>query len=68
MAACRRAIVRLQAEGSIENLEDLARQSHVSRSTLSRFLRGRRVGLGTTLCILLQLRLRFDDVVHELEA
>jgi hypothetical protein len=67
LRACRRALVSAQAEGRIATLEDLAKQAHLSRDTVRRFLYGQRSSLRSALRILIVLRLRFDEVVTEVE-
>lgn len=62
LAACRRALFRLEVEGVLYGIDGVAEAARVSRSTVSRFFSGRQTSLQVTLAILAVLRLDFDDV------
>jgi transcriptional regulator with XRE-family HTH domain len=67
LVVCRRALVRRQIEGELDNMNSLARAVGVSRSTASRFFSGRSTSLAVTLRILDKLRLSFDEVAKPVE-
>src|ERR1700730_11547893 len=62
LVRCRRALVRRQVDGELDNMNSLARAVGVSRSTASRFFSGRSTSLAVTLKILSVLRLTFEEV------
>lgn len=59
---CRKALVRRQLEGELDNMTSLAVAASVSRSTASRMFSGRSVSLAALLRMLKVLRLEFDEV------
>jgi len=64
--ACRHALVRLQVDGEVKSMGQLAAKAGCSRSTASRFLAGRSPSLTTVLAILDVLNLKFDEVARPL--
>ena len=62
VSKCRSAVTRLYIDGTAPNLMAVAQLSRTSRSTLSRFLNGRRTSIATLRRILAVLRLTFDEV------
>jgi transcriptional regulator with XRE-family HTH domain len=60
--AVRVALVQRQVEGKFHTREELAQAIGCSRSTVSRFLSGRGVGVAITLKALSELDLTFDQV------
>src|SRR5262245_55384035 len=67
LGACNLALVHGQVDGNFENLLDIAKKAGVSRSTVSRFFSGRPTSLAVALCILRELRLKFDEVFTRCE-
>lgn len=67
LETCRYALVRLQVDGEVDSMGQLAAKAGCSRSTASRFLAGRSPSLKTILAILGALKLRFDDVAKPLD-
>jgi hypothetical protein len=63
--ACRQALIRRQVAGQLVSMESLAEAAGCSRSTASRFFAGRVNNLKTTLLILEQLGLHFDEVATQ---
>jgi transcriptional regulator with XRE-family HTH domain len=55
----------IAGELGYDSNSDLARKAGVSRSTVSRMLCGRRVGLSTVHAVLAVLKLPYGDVVSE---
>ena len=62
LALCHQAFVRRQVDGKFDSMGGLATAARCSRSTASRFFAGRVNNLQTTLRILEQLGLGFDEV------
>jgi transcriptional regulator with XRE-family HTH domain len=56
------ALVRRQVEGEFHQKNQLAQAAGCSRSTLSRFLSGRKISLRVVMAILEKLHLTFDEV------
>jgi len=67
MVVCEHALFRQQMAGRLENMQALADEVNISRSTASRFFGGRPTSIRIIRLILARLQLSFDDVAKRID-